>query len=96
VPDPTALSMRVHLGVGGPNLVSGEGWDVAPLVLMIALVTLMRWAQIPLRAPAVCSAIVGGVLLDVFTDASRVPLSVTLAVVTLAFGVVALKRIPAR
>jgi hypothetical protein len=94
--DPSALSIDVHLGVGGPNLVSGEGWDVAPLVLMITLITLMRWAQIPLRATVVCSAIAGGLLLDVLTDASRVPLTVTLAVLTLVFGVVALKRIPAR
>jgi len=90
----TALGAAI--AVGGPNLVSGEGWDVAPFVLVGTLLFLMRWARIPLRAPAVCSAIVGGVLLDVLADAARVSLPVTLAALTLVFGVVALKRIPAR
>ena len=30
MPTPSCLSA---LAVGGPNLVSGEGWDVAPIVL---------------------------------------------------------------
>jgi hypothetical protein len=89
-------ALAATVAVGGPNLVSGDGWDVAPLVLVVALLILMRWAQIPLRAPAVCSAIAGGVLLDVLTDVSRVSFPITLALLTLVFGVVALKRIPAR
>jgi hypothetical protein len=88
--------LAAAVAVGGPNLVSGDGWDIAPVLLGVALLVLMRWARIPLGAPAVSSAIAGGVLLDVITDVSRVSLSITLAVLTLAFGVVALKRIPAR
>ncbi|HEX6580537.1 MAG TPA: hypothetical protein VF195_06680 [Actinomycetota bacterium] len=84
------------LAVGGPNLVSGEGWDVAPFVLVAALLILMRWARIPLHTPAVCAAIAVGVLLDTVIDASRMSFPVALAVLTLAFGIVALRRTPAR
>jgi hypothetical protein len=67
--------------VGGPNLVSGEGWDVAPLVLAIAML-----------APAVLSAVATGLILDPVTDASGVSLLTTLSILTLVFGVVALRR----
>ena len=59
------------LAVGGPNLVSGEGWDVAPLLLVAALLLLMRWARIPLRLPAILVAVTAGLLLDPLTDAFR-------------------------
>jgi hypothetical protein len=88
--------LDAYLAVGGPNLVSGQGWDVAPLVLVGALLLLMRWARIPLHAPAVCSAVAGGVLLDPLIDASGTSFPFALAVLTLTFGIVALRRTPAR
>jgi hypothetical protein len=88
---PTPSWLRA-LAVGGPNLVSGEGWDVAPLVLVIAILALMRWSRIPLRAPAVLSAVAAGLVLDPVTDASGVSLLTTLSIVTLVFAVVALRR----
>jgi hypothetical protein len=89
-------ALDTALAVGGPNLVSGEGWDLAPLVLVGTLLLLMRWARILLRAPAVCSAIAAGMLLDPLIDASGISFPVALAVLTLAFGIVALRRTPAR
>jgi hypothetical protein len=89
MPTPSCLHA---LAVGGPNLVSGEGWDVAPLVLAIAMLALMRWSRIPLRAPAVLSAVATGLILDPVTDASGVSLLTTLSILTLVFGVVALRR----
>ena len=84
------------LAVGGPNLVSGEGWDVAPLVLMVTFIVLMRWARIPLRPIVLLYAFLAGLLVDVFTDASGASLPITVAILTLVFGLVALRRIPAR
>ena len=84
------------LAVGGPNLISGEGWDVAPLLLVAALLLLMRWARIPLRLPTILVAVTAGLLLDSLTDAFRVSLLTTLSLLTLVFGIVALRRTPAR
>jgi hypothetical protein len=84
------------LAVGGPNLVSGQGWDLAPFVIVGTLLLLMRWTRIPMRTPAVGSAIAAGVLLDPLIDASGMSLAVALALLTLAFGIVALRRTPAR
>jgi hypothetical protein len=57
-------ALDAAVAVGGPNLVSGEGWDVAPLLLVAALLLLMRWARIPVRLPAILVAVVAGLLLD--------------------------------
>jgi hypothetical protein len=86
----------VPLSVGGPNLVSGSGWDPAPLVLMVLLVALMRWAEIPLRAPALLAAVGAGALIDVITDTAGVSFPTTAALMTLIFACVALRRIPGR
>ena len=83
------------IGVGGPNLVSGQGWDVAPLVLILALLALMRWARIPLHPPVVFVTIAGGVLIDVIVDASGASFPTALAVLVLVFVIVAIKRMPA-
>ena len=93
--DPVA-ALDAALAVGGPDLVSGEGWDVAPLLLVVALQFLMRWARIPLRVPAIISAVAAGLLLDPATDAYHVSLFTTLSVLTLIFVIVALRRSPAR
>ena len=84
------------VAVGGPNLVFGEGWDVAPVLLIFAVLVLMLWARIPLHAPAILSAVAAGLLLDPLTDLYRVPLLTTLSFLTLFFGTVALRRTPAR
>jgi hypothetical protein len=80
------------LAVGGPNLVSGEGWDVAPLVLVIATLALMRWIRVPLHAPAVISAVAVGLIVDPVTDAFGVSLLTTLSILTLVFWVIAMRR----
>lgn len=80
------------LAVGGPSLVSGEGWDLAPVLLFLAVLVLMRWARVPLRAPGILAAVAIGLLLDPLTDVYRVSLLTTLSVLTLFFGIVALRR----
>jgi hypothetical protein len=80
------------VAVGGPNLVYGEGWDLAPVLLFVAVLLLMRWARIPLRAAAILTAVAAGLLLDPLMDAYRVSLLTTLSVLTLSFGIVALRR----
>jgi hypothetical protein len=82
------------LAVGGPNLVSGEGWDWAPLLMAAALLLLMRWARIPVRLPAILVAVTASLLLDPLTDAFHVSLLTTLALLVLIFGIVALRRTP--
>jgi hypothetical protein len=56
----------------------------------------MRWARIPLRPPTILSAVAAGLLVDPVTDALGVSLLTTLSVLTLIFGIVALRRTPAR
>jgi hypothetical protein len=81
------------LAVGGPGPVLDQGWDVAPLVLAVALALLMRWARVPLRSGALLSAaLVGGVALDLVGDVARISSATAIAVVALGFAVVALKR----
>ena len=50
------------LAVGGPNLVSGEGWDVAPLLFVVALLLLMRWARIPLLTTIASLVLIFGIV----------------------------------
>jgi hypothetical protein len=85
-------ALDAAVAVGGPSLVSGEGWDLTPVLLFVAVLLLMRWARIPLRAPTILSAAAVGLLLDPLTDAYRVSLLTTLSVLTLSFGIVALRR----
>jgi hypothetical protein len=90
------VALVATVAVGGPNLVSGEGWDVAPVLFVVALLVLMRWAQIPSRTRAIISAVAAGLLLDLLTDAYDVSLLTALSILTLVFGVVALRRTSAR
>jgi hypothetical protein len=84
------------LAVGGPGPTIGGGWDFAPLALIVTLICLMRWAGIHLRAGTLACAVAGGLLIDLVTDASHVPFLVTMALLTLIFAVIALRRMPAR
>jgi hypothetical protein len=81
------------LAVGGPNLVSGDGWDPAPFVLMLLLLLLMRWARIPTGGPALLGAAAGALLIDLATDALDNSILMTSAFLTLSFWFVALWRI---
>ncbi len=85
------------LAAGDPNLVSGEGWDVAPLVLRSSRSSFARCGgpAIPLHAPAVFAAVAGGLFLDVIVDASGASFPTALAVLVLVFVIVALERMPA-
>jgi hypothetical protein len=78
--------------VGGPNLISGQGWDVTPILLIVALLILMRWARIALRIPTILSAVAAGLLLDPLSDAYSVSPVTTLSILTLFFGIVGLRR----
>ena len=80
------------LAVGGPGPVLGQGWDAAPILLMVALVVLMRWAHIRLRFVSLLAAVLAGLLLDLITDALHISLLTTIAVMCLIFAMVALQR----
>ena len=84
------------LAVGGPGPAIAGGWDAAPLVLIVTLIVLMRWAGIHLRARTLACAVAGGLLLDLVTDAGHVSFLTTMALLTLAFAVIALRRMPSR
>jgi hypothetical protein len=84
------------LAVGGPGPTLAGGWDVAPLVLIVTLIVLMRWAGIQLRARTLACAVAGGPIIDLMTDAVHVSFLTTMATLTLVFAVIALRRSPAR
>ena len=84
------------LAVGGPGPVIEGGWDAAPLVLIVTLIVLMRWAGIHVHARTLTYAVAGGLLIDLVTDAIDLPFLTTLALLTLVFALVALRRMPSR
>jgi len=84
------------LAVGGPGPTISGGWDFAPLVLIVTLIALMRWAGIHLRAGTLACAVAGGILIDLLTDAVQVSFLTTMAVLTLVFAVIAFRRMPSR
>jgi hypothetical protein len=90
------LEFPTLLAVGGPGPTIQGGWDVAPLVLVVTLIVLMRWAGIQLRARTLSCAVGGGLLIDLVTDAIRLPFLTTMALLTLVFAVIALRRMPSR
>jgi hypothetical protein len=90
------LEFPTLLAVGGPGPTIEGGWDVAPLVLVVALILLMRWAGIHVHARTIAYAFVAGLLLDLVTDSIDLPFLTTLALLTLVFAVIALRRSPAR
>ena len=84
------------LAVGGPGPTISGGWDFAPLALILTLIALMRWAGIRLRTGTLACAVAGGILIDLLTDAVHVSFLTTLALLTLVFAVIALRRMPSR
>ena len=84
------------IGLGVPYRFVGDGWDVGPLVLAIAVVALLRLARVRLRAPALAGAALGALIIDHLADAFDVSIVTAIALLTLAFAIVALARIPAR
>lgn len=90
------LEFPTLFAVGGPGPTIEGGWDVAPLVLVVTLILLMRWAGIHLSARTLACAVAGGLLIDLVTDAGHVSFLTTMALLTLAFAVIALRRMPSR
>jgi hypothetical protein len=82
--------------VGGPGPTIASDWDPAPLVLIVALIVLMRWAGIHLHARTLIYAVAGGLLVDLVTDAIDLPFLTTLALLTLVYALIALRRMPSR
>ena len=90
------MQLLTLLAVGGPGPTIRGGLDAAPLVLIVTLIVLMRWAGIHLHARALTYAVAGGLLIDLVTDAIHVPFLTTMALLTLVFAVIAFRRMPAR
>jgi hypothetical protein len=84
------------LAVGGPGPVIAGGWDAAPLVLIVTLIVLVRWAGIHLHARMLTCAVAGGLLIDLMTDVIHLPFLTTMALLTLVFALIALRRLPSR
>ena len=84
------------LAVGGPGPTIAGGWDAAPLVLTVMLIVLMRWAGIQLRTRTLAYAFVAGIVIDLLSDAIDLPFLTTLALLTLVFSVITLRRMPSR
>jgi uncharacterized transporter YbjL len=80
------------LAVGGPGPVLGQGWDAAPILLMVTLVVMMRWARVRLSFVSLLGAVFGGLLVDLVTDALHVSLMTTICVMYLLLAMVALQR----
>ena len=90
------LEFPTLLAVGGPGPTIEGGWDVAPLVLVVTLMVLMRWAGIHVHARTLMCAAAAGLVIDVVTDAIDLPFVTTLALLTLVFALMALRRMPSR
>jgi hypothetical protein len=84
----------IILGVGGPYLVSGEGWDPAPLLLAAMLLMLLGGAGARLRLSRVIVAIAGGIAIDLLTDALVVSPIVAVAPIVVALAFVASEAPP--
>ena len=82
--------------VGGPHLVTGIGWDPAPLILAVGIAAILRRAGVPLGLPTLLAALIGGLVLDLLTDVFQISLAVAIATLVLVFSMVGLKRGPAR
>ena len=81
----------IILGVGGSYLVSGEGWDPAPLLLAALLLMLLGGAGVRLRLSRVIVAIAGGMAIDLLTDALVVSPIVAVAPIVVALAFVAFR-----
>ena len=90
------MQLLTLLAVGGPGPTIRGGWDAAPLVLIVTLIVLMRWAGIHLHTRTLTYAVAGGLLIDLVTDAIHLPFLTTLALLTLVFALIALRRMPSR
>jgi hypothetical protein len=79
--------------VGGRHVAIAEGWDLGPLVLAVTFVVGMRGAGIPLRTPALLSAVLAGLAVDLAIDVVGLSLLATVAISIVASAIVALHRI---
>jgi hypothetical protein len=80
------------LAVGGPHVMTADGWDPAPLLLAIVVIVLLRWVGIPIRLPIVLPALLAGLALDLMTDVSGVSMLTTISVLVLVAALVSLRR----
>ncbi|HET9249761.1 MAG TPA: hypothetical protein VFP13_07480 [Actinomycetota bacterium] len=80
------------LAVGGPHVMTADGWDPAPLLLAVVVVALLRWVGIPIRLPIVLLAVLAGLALDLMTDVSGVSMITTISVLVLVAALVSLRR----
>lgn len=90
------MGISTLLAVGGPGPTISGGWDFAPLALIVALIVLIRWAGVQLRACTLACAVGGGLLIDLLTDALHVSFLTAMALLTLIFAMIALRRMPSR
>jgi hypothetical protein len=80
------------LAVGGPHVMTADGWDPAPLLLAVVVIVLLRWVAIPIRLPIVLLALLAGLALDLMTDVSGVSMLTTISVLVLVAALVSLRR----
>ena len=81
-----------RLAVGGPHVMTADGWDPAPLLLAIVVVVLLRWIGVPPRLPVLLLAVFAGLTLDLVNDVSGVSLLTTISVLVLVAALVSLRR----
>jgi hypothetical protein len=79
------------LGVGGPNLVRDQGWDPAPLLLTGVLIVVFLGAGARLRSRTLVACLIGGVVIDLVTDALTVSPVLVLAPAVVVMAIVALR-----
>ena len=82
--------------VGGPHVMTADGWDPAPMLLALVVLALLRWVGVPVRLPIVMLALLAGLALDLINDVSGVSLMTTIAVLTLFAALVSLRRVVPR
>jgi hypothetical protein len=90
------LSPLDVLAVGGPNLLTADGWDAAPLLLMALFVVLLRSLGVRSWPRVLLVALIAGLVVDLVTDALRLSFPTTLALIVLACALASLRRVPAR
>ena len=84
------------VAVGGPHVMTADGWDPAPLLLAVVVVALLRWIGVPPRLPILLLAVLAGLALDLMNDVSGVSMLTTISVLVLAAALVSLGRATSR
>jgi hypothetical protein len=82
------------VAVGGPNLVYGNGWDPAPILLFGLALILVRAAGLRIGPATLVFALGAGLTIDLVTDAAHVSIALAVAPLVLTFALLALRRNP--